>query len=191
MTTAAIDVHVPTSTVQPNPVSSTRSDSSTGASQCSGGRTARPADGATPGSSVTACSSSVAQNLRLGHGSLCCPASLSGLSPCRDPSVVVQDLLSSLSEEACLAHKGLVVDPVNLKVRRPTGSQAGRPSLDNRGNILNCRNQGGPDGRGQGCALLQTKPLIHLQDSSTEVTLEEKHQLLGPADPPVGHRPDT
>lgn len=105
--------------------------------------------------------------------------------------MVVQELLSSLSEDSCLAQKGLAVDPVNLKLPSPTGSENASPELDNRINIFNRRNQEERRGRGRGCVLLQTKPLIHLQGSATEPSLEEKYRLLGPADSPLGHMPDT
>ncbi|XP_036952520.1 transmembrane protein 266-like isoform X2 [Acanthopagrus latus] len=202
ITTAAIDVHLPTSTnpIQSNPmlamerVGSAVSDASTSISRSSGSLTARPhsLSSHTPGSSMTDCSSSTAQDLSLSYSShRCCPPSFSGQEPCRDPSMVVQELLSSLSEDSCLAQKGLAVDPVNLKLPSPTGSEKASPELDNRINIFNRRNQEERRGRGRGCVLLQTKPLIHLQGSSTEPSLEEKYRLLGPADTPLGHMPDT
>ncbi|KAM9408310.1 transmembrane protein 266-like [Pholidichthys leucotaenia] len=202
ITTAAIDVHLPTTTnpVQSNPmlamkqVGSTMSDTSTSMSQSSGSLTARPhsLSSHTPGSSMTDCSSSTAQDLNQSYSShRCCPPSFSGQDPCRDPSMVVQELLSSLSEDSCLAQKGLAVDPVNLKLPSPTGSENASPELDNRINIFNRRNQEERRGRGRGCVLLQTKPLIHLQGSTTELSLEEKYRLLGPADSPLGHMSDT
>ncbi|XP_041850628.1 transmembrane protein 266-like isoform X2 [Melanotaenia boesemani] len=202
ITTAAIDVHLPTTTnpIQSNPVlamervSSAVSDASTSISRSSGSLTARPhsLSSHTPGSSMTDCSSSAAQDLSLSYSSHhCCPPSFSGQDPCRDPSMVVQELLSSLSEDSCLAQKGLVVDPVNLKLPSPTGSENASPELENRINIFNRRNQEERRGRGRGCVLLQTKPLIHLQGSSTEPSLEEKYRLLGPSDSPLGHMPDT
>lgn len=104
--------------------------------------------------------------------------------------MVVQELLSSLSEDARLSQKGLVVDPVNLKLPSPADSEAGSPELDNRINIFNFRNQEEQGGWDRSCVLLQTKPLIHLQGGSTEPSFEEKHRLLGPFDPPLGHLPD-
>uniref|UniRef100_A0A3Q0T6B6 Transmembrane protein 266 n=1 Tax=Amphilophus citrinellus TaxID=61819 RepID=A0A3Q0T6B6_AMPCI len=202
ITTAAIDVHLPTSTnpIQSNPmlamerVGSALSDASTSISRSSGSLTARPhsLSSHTPGSSMTDCSSSTAQDLSLSYSShRCCPPSFSGRDPCKDPSMMVQELLSSLSEDSCLAQKGLAVDPVNLKLPSPTGSENASPELDNRINIFNRRNQEERRGRGRGCVLLQTKPLIHLQGSTTEPSLEEKYRLLGPADSPLGHMPDT
>ncbi|KAF1393053.1 hypothetical protein PFLUV_G00034410 [Perca fluviatilis] len=205
ITTAAIDVHLPTN---PNPIQSNSmlgervgsavSDTSTSISRSSGSQTARPhsLSSHTPGSSMTDCSSSTAQDLSLSYNThRWCPPSFSGQdpsrNPCRDPSMVVQELLSSLSEDSCLAQKGLVVDPVNLKLPSPTGSEKASPELDNRINIFNRRNQEERRGRGRGCVLLQTKPLIHLQGSTTEPSLEEKYRLLGPADTPLGHMPDT
>ncbi|XP_049457581.1 transmembrane protein 266-like [Epinephelus fuscoguttatus] len=202
ITTAAIDVHLPTNPnpIQSNPmlamerVGSAVSDASTSISRSSGSLTARPhsLSSHTPGSSMTDCSSSTAQDLSLSYSThRCCPPSYSGQDPCRDPSMVVQELLSSLSEDSCLAQKGLVVDPVNLKLPSPTGSEKASPELDNRINIFNRRNQEERRGRGRGCVLLQTKPLIHLQGNTTEPSLEEKYRLLGPADTPLGHMPDT
>lgn len=200
ITTAAIDVHLPNSTnsIQSNPkltmqrVGSAVSDASTSISQSSGSLTVRPPSlsSHTPGSSLTDCSSSAAQAASL-SSHRCCPASFSGQDPCKDPSAVVQELLSSLSEDSCLAQKGLVVNPINLKLPSPTGSENGSPELDNRINLFNRRNQEERRGRGRGCVLLQTKPLIHLQGSTTEPSLEEKYRLLGPADSPLGHMPDT
>uniref|UniRef100_A0A3Q2DPX3 Transmembrane protein 266 n=1 Tax=Cyprinodon variegatus TaxID=28743 RepID=A0A3Q2DPX3_CYPVA len=198
ITTAAIDVHLPNSTnsIQSNAklamerVGSAVSDVSTSISQSSGSLTVRPLSlsSHTPGSSMTDCSSSTAKDV---SSHRCCPPSLSGRDPCRDPSAVVQELLSSLSEDSCLAQKGLAVDPVNLKLPSPTGSEKGSPELDNRINLFNRRNQEERRGRGRGCVQLQTKPLIHLQGSTTEPSLEEKYRLLGPADSPLGHMPDT
>ncbi|CAK6963946.1 transmembrane protein 266-like%2C partial [Scomber scombrus] len=202
ITTAAIDVHLPTN---PNPIQSNAmlamervesgiSDASTSISRSSGSLTARlqSLSSHTPGSSMTDCSSSTARDLSLSYSShRCCPPSFSGQDPCRDPSIVVQELLSSLSEDSCLAQKGLAVDPVNLNLPSPTGSEKNSPELDNRINIFNRRNQEERRSRGRGCVLLQTKPLIHLQGSTTEPSLEEKYRLLGPADTPLGHMPDT
>uniref|UniRef100_A0A3Q1J800 Uncharacterized protein n=1 Tax=Anabas testudineus TaxID=64144 RepID=A0A3Q1J800_ANATE len=203
ITTAAIDVHLPTNInpIQSNPmlsmerVGSAISDVSTSISRSSGSLTARPhsLSSHTPASSLTDCSSSsTVQDLSQSYSShRCCPASFSGQDPCRDPSMVVQELLSSLSEDSCLAQKGLAVDPVNLKFPSPTGSEKASPELDHRINIFNRRNQEERRGRGKGCVLLQTKPLIHLQGSTTEPSLEEKYRLLGPADTPLGHMSDT
>jgi len=199
ITMAAIDVHLPTN---PNPLQSNHmlamervgsvvSDISTSVSRSSGSLAARPLSlsGHNPASSTTDCSSSsAAQDLALSFGP---PSYSSGQDPCRDPGKVVQELLSSLSEDSCLAQKGLAVDPVNLKLPSPTGSGKASPELDNRINIFNRRNQEERRGRGRGCVLLQTKPLIHLQSSTTEPSLEEKYRLLGPADTPLGHMSDT
>ncbi|CAB1450225.1 unnamed protein product [Pleuronectes platessa] len=201
ITMAAIDVHLPTHTTPllSNPmhaverVGSAVSDASTSLLQSSGSLTARPRSlsSHSPASSLTDCSSSMAQDLSLNYSShRCCPPSFSGQDP-RDPSMMVQELLSSLSEDPCLAQKGLVVDPVNLKLPSPTGSEKSSPELDNRINMFNRRNQEEWRGRGRGCVLLQTRPLIHLQGGTTERSLEEKYRLLGPADTPLGHMSDT
>ncbi|XP_037346776.2 transmembrane protein 266-like [Pungitius pungitius] len=203
ITMASIDVHLPINlnANPPNPmlamerVGSVVSDASTSMSRSSGSLTARPLSlsSHTPGSSMTDCSSSTAQDLSLSYSThRCCPPSYSGRDACRDPSMVVQELLFSISEDSCLARKGLAVDPVNLKLPSPTGSEKASPELDNRINLFNCRNQEERRGRARGCVLLQTKPLIHLQGSTTtEPSLDEKYRLLGPADTPLGHLPDT
>ncbi|KAM8877438.1 transmembrane protein 266-like isoform 1-T3 [Synchiropus picturatus] len=180
ITTAAIDVHLPTNPAQVNAtlamerVGSTMSDTSI--SRSSGSLTARPRSSYTPASSLTDCSR---KEPSLTYS--CCPPA----EPPRNPSVVVQELLSSLSEESCLARKGLSVDPVNLKLPSPTGSETASPELDHRINIFNCRNQVERRDQGRGCVLLQTKPLIHLQGGATEPSMEEKRRLLAPADAPL------
>uniref|UniRef100_H3D1B5 Transmembrane protein 266 n=1 Tax=Tetraodon nigroviridis TaxID=99883 RepID=H3D1B5_TETNG len=173
ITTAAIDIHLPTSAVQSSPGLTLERVCSAGSHASAGARPPRP-----PGSSVT--------DRRA-------PAPLSGPRACRDPSAVVQELLSSLSEDARLARKGLAVDPVNLKLPSPAGSGAGSPELGSRIHIFNCRNQeereAGVGARGRSRVLLQTKPLIHLQGGGAEPSVEEKHRLLGPPDTPLGHLP--
>ncbi|XP_019912076.1 transmembrane protein 266 isoform X2 [Esox lucius] len=126
----------------------------------------------------------------------CGPLGL-GLTPAQhalplDHSMVVQELLSSLSEDSCLAQKSLV-DPVNLKLPSPAGSAKASPELEHRVNIYNRKNQDETQYQSQGpsCVLLQTKPLIHLQDRTPESSLEEKYRLLGPADGPLKRLPDT
>ncbi|XP_068597325.1 transmembrane protein 266-like [Brachionichthys hirsutus] len=193
ITTAAIDVHPP---INPNPIQSNPilvmervgnaiSDALTSISQSSSSVTARP-------HSLSSHAPVSSQGLSLSYSTRrCCPPSLSGQDPCRDPSAVVQELLSSLSEDSCLAQKGLIVDPVNLKLPSPTGSEKASPELDKRINIFNRRNQEERRARARGCVLLQTKPLIHLQGSATEPSLEEKYRLLGPTDTSLGHVSDT
>uniref|UniRef100_A0A3P8UXR5 Transmembrane protein 266 n=1 Tax=Cynoglossus semilaevis TaxID=244447 RepID=A0A3P8UXR5_CYNSE len=97
-----------------------------------------------------------------------------GTQPRGSPSAVVQELLSSLSEESCLSQKGL--DPVNLKPPSPAGSTKTSPELEHRVNIYNKRNQDSRVG-------LHSKPLIHLQ--SNEPLLEEKYRMMEPVDAPV------
>lgn len=94
---------------------------------------------------------------------------------------MVQELLSSLSEDSCLAQKGRV-NPLNLKLPSPTGSAKASPELEHRVNIYNKRNQ-------ESLAVFQTKPLIHLQGN--EPLLDEKYRLMEPADTPMSHMPDT
>ncbi|XP_056464118.1 transmembrane protein 266-like [Gadus chalcogrammus] len=133
----------------------------------------------------------------LTSGQAVLPPSSSSSSSCKDPSLAMQELLCSLTEDACLGPKGLAVNPLNLKPPSPAGSAGGSPELQHRINVYNRRNQeegrsqGRGQGRGQGCVLLQTKPLIHLQGGGGQPSLDEKYRLLGSADMPLGHMPDT
>ncbi|XP_062245859.1 transmembrane protein 266 isoform X2 [Platichthys flesus] len=99
-----------------------------------------------------------------------------GRQPQGSPSAVVQELLSSLTENSCLTQKGL--DPVNLKPPSPAGSTKTSPELEHRVNIYNRRNQDIRVG-------LHSKPLIHLQGN--EAFLEEKYRMMEPEEAPV-HR---
>lgn len=103
-----------------------------------------------------------------------------GTQPRGSPSAVVQELLSSLSEDSCLTQKGL--DPVNLKPPSPAGSTKTSPELDHRVNIYNKRNQESRVG-------LHSKPLIHLQGN--EPLLEEKYRMMEPVDGPVNRLSET
>ncbi|KAG5849116.1 hypothetical protein ANANG_G00106600 [Anguilla anguilla] len=95
-------------------------------------------------------------------------------------AAVVQELLSSLTGDSCLAQKGL--DPVNLKLPSPTGSAETSPELEHRVNIYNKKNQ-------ENLSVFQTKPLIHLQAS--EPPPGEKYRFLDPTTAPAARLPDT
>ncbi|RXN26206.1 transmembrane protein 266 [Labeo rohita] len=204
ITTAAIDVHLPTNPNQLPPSlvsadgpgsgqertgSSVSEASSTTMSRSSCSFTARQhsVSSHTLGS-TTDCSSTVREASTSDYsGQRCCPPpycsplTLGTQAGVHDPSAVVKELLSSLSEDSCLAHKGRV-DPVNLKLPSPAGSVKASPELEHRVNIYNKRNQ-------ESLGVFQTKPLIHLQ--GTEPSLEEKYRLMEPADTPLSHIPDT
>ncbi|XP_067291871.1 transmembrane protein 266 [Pseudorasbora parva] len=204
ITTAAIDVHLPTNPNQLPPSlvsadgpgsgqgrtgSSVSEASSTTMSRSSCSFTARQhsISSHTLGS-TTDCSSTVREASTSDYsGQRCCPPpycsplTLGTQTGVHDPSAVVKELLSSLSEDSCLAQKGRV-DPVNLKLPSPAGSVKASPELEHRVNIYNKRNQ-------ESLGVFQTKPLIHLQ--GTEPSLEEKYRLMEPADTPLSHIPDT
>ncbi|KAM6980146.1 transmembrane protein 266-like [Aplochiton taeniatus] len=204
ITTAAIDVHLPVNTdpTRCNPLlgvertGSTVSDTSISASRCSGSLTARPhsLSSHSLGSSTTDCcsSSSNTRILPLNYNyQPCCPPIYTGQLS-RDPSMVVHDLLCSLTDDSCgLAQKGSGVNRVNLKFPSPTGSAKTSPELEHRVNLYNRWNREESRGQGRGSVLLQTQPLIHLQSSRTEPSLEDKPMFLGPADIPLGRMPDT
>ncbi|KAL0154898.1 hypothetical protein M9458_049161, partial [Cirrhinus mrigala] len=164
----AIDVHLPTNpnhadgpgSGQERTGSSVSEASSTTMSRSSCSFTARQhsISSHTLGS-TTDCSSTVREASTSDYsGQRCCPPpycsplTLGTQAGVHDPSAVVKELLSSLSEDSCLAQKGRV-DPVNLKLPSPAGV-----------NIYNKRNQ-------ESLGVFQTKPLIHLQ--GTEPSLEE------------------
>ncbi|KAJ8417331.1 hypothetical protein AAFF_G00285580 [Aldrovandia affinis] len=205
ITTTAIDVHLPDNPSRPSSVlqsadtpvgmertGSSVSDTSVTASRSTASFSTRgqSLSSHTLGSTTDCSSSTTREPSSFDHGPQSRPppyrsATLSpGQGPPprgpRDPSAVVQELLSSLSGDSCLAQKGL--DPVNLKLPSPTGSAETSPELEHRVNIYNRKNQ-------ESLSVFQTKPLIHLQAS--EPPLGEKYRFLGPADAPVGRLPDT
>ncbi|XP_066052687.1 transmembrane protein 266 [Chamaea fasciata] len=93
---------------------------------------------------------------------------------------VVQELLSSLSEEACLAQKGL--DPVNLKLPSPAGSVGTSPDLGHRLSVYNRRNQESLD-------VFQLKPLLDCPQGAP--VIEEKYGALGPPEARLGRVPEA
>lgn len=103
-----------------------------------------------------------------------------GTQPRGSPSAVVQELLSSLSEDSCLTQKAL--DPVNLKPPSPTGSTKTSPELEHRVKIFNKRNQESRIG-------LQAKTVIHLKGN--EPLLGEKYRMIGSVDAPVHRLSET
>ncbi|MBN3286058.1 TM266 protein, partial [Polyodon spathula] len=98
----------------------------------------------------------------------------------KNASAVVQELLSSLTDDSCLTQKRL--DPVNLKLPSPAGSTKTSPQLEHRMNIYNKRNQ-------ESLNVCQTKPLIHFHGNKP--TLEEKYRFLEPAGGSLSRPPDT
>ncbi|NWI15378.1 TM266 protein, partial [Crypturellus soui] len=88
---------------------------------------------------------------------------------------VVQELLSSLTEDTSLAQKGL--DPVNLKLPSPAGSAGASPNLGHRLSVLNRRNQESLD-------VFQLKPLIECSPGAP--VIDEKLGALGPLEPRLG-----
>ncbi|KAG7323989.1 hypothetical protein KOW79_012005 [Hemibagrus wyckioides] len=197
ITTAAIDVHLPTNPCQlpPSLVSadgpgssvSEAPSSTVSRSSCSFSARQHSVSSHTLASS-SECSSTVREASTSDYsGQHCCPPpycsplTLGTQGGGHNPSAVVQELLSSLSEDSCLAQKGRV-NPLNLKLPSPAGSAKASPELEHRVNIYNKRNQ-------ESLAVFQTKPLIHLQGN--EPLLEEKYRLMEPADAPMTHMPDT
>ncbi|XP_066523797.1 transmembrane protein 266 isoform X2 [Hoplias malabaricus] len=200
ITTAAIDVHLPTNSSQlpPSLVStdgpgsrlertgscvSEASATTVSRSSCSFTARQHSISSQTLGSSSD-CSSTVREASTSDYsGRRCCPPPY--CSPLalgtQDPSAVVKELLSSLSEDSCLAQKGRV-NPVNLKLPSPAGSVKASPELEHRVNIYNKRNQ-------ESLGVFQTKPLIHLQ--GTEPSLDEKYRLMESTEAPLNRVSDT
>ncbi|XP_014004076.1 transmembrane protein 266 isoform X1 [Salmo salar] len=201
--TAAIDIHLPNNPSQ-QPSSLVSADAVSSRLQQTGGSVSEASNATMSHSSFSArqhsisshtlgsttdCSSTVREaststdsysGQRCYPPPYCSPLALGTQpGPRGHPSAVVQELLSSLSEDSCLGQKGL--DPVNLKLPSPAGSTKTSPELEHRLNIYNKRNQ---ESRGG----FHTKPLIHLQAS--EPFMEEKYRL-SQADAPVNRLPET
>lgn len=197
ITTAAIDVHLPTNPCQlppslvsaDGPASSVSEAPSSTISRSSCSFSARQhsisshtlASSSECSSTVREASTSDYSGQRYCPPPYCSPLALGMQGGGNAPNAVVQELLSSLSEDSCLVQKGRV-NPLNLKLPSPTDSAKASPELDHRVSIYNKRNQ-------ESLAVFQTKPLIHLQ--GTEPSLSEKYRLMEPADTPINHMSDT
>ncbi|XP_069723008.1 transmembrane protein 266 isoform X1 [Phaenicophaeus curvirostris] len=178
VTTAAIDVHRPNissdlftvevplrlgSTGTSASVTSGSASRSTVSSGTRGCSESSQTLGSSPECSSTACEDTVA----------------AGAAPPRQRAAqaMVQELLSSLSEEACLAQKGL--DPVNLKLPSPAGSS---PDLGHRLSVYNRRNQDSLD-------VFQLKPLIDCPPGAPAI--DEKYGVLGPPEARLSRVPEA
>ncbi|NXR08133.1 TM266 protein, partial [Semnornis frantzii] len=181
VTTAAIDVHHPNIssdlfTVEvPMRLGSTGTSASitsgsASLSTVSSGTQACSESSQTLGSSPD-CSTVCADTVETGTGPR------ADLVPTRQhvADTMVQELLSSLSEEACLAQKGL--DPVNLKLPSPVGSVRASPNLGHRISIYNRRNQENLD-------VFQLKPLIDCPQGAPMI--DDKYGAVGPPKPQLG-----
>lgn len=184
VTTAAIDVHRPniSSELFTMEVPMRLSSTGTSASITSGS-----ASRSTVSSGTQACSES---SQTLGSSPDCSAACEdgAGASPQADlvPSqqrvaqAMVQELLSSLSEEARLAQKGL--DPVNLKLPSPAGSVRASPDLGHRLSVYNRRNQ-------ENLEVFQLKPLIDSPQGPP--VIDDKYGALGPPEPRLSKVPEA
>uniref|UniRef100_A0A8C5JJX0 Transmembrane protein 266 n=1 Tax=Junco hyemalis TaxID=40217 RepID=A0A8C5JJX0_JUNHY len=175
VTTAAIDVHRPNISSELFTVEVPLRLGSTGTSAS---LTSGSASRSTASSGTRGCSES---SPTLGSSPDCsaaCEEPRAPLAPARQRAV--QELLSSLSEEACLAQKGL--DPVNLKLPSPAGSVGASPDLGHRLSVLNRRNQESLD-------VFQLKPLLDCPQGAP--TIEEKYGALGPPEPQLGRVPEA
>ncbi|KAF1592199.1 hypothetical protein FQV11_0004241, partial [Eudyptes moseleyi] len=181
VTTAAIDVHRPNISSDLFTVEVPMRLGSTG---MSASITSGSASRSTVSSGTQACSeSSQALGSSPDCSTACEDAAEAGAGPQADMAstgqrvahAMVQELLSSLSEEACLAQKGL--DPVNLKLPSPAGSVGASPALGHRLSIYNRRNQDSLD-------VFQLKPLIDCPQGAPMI--DEKYGVLGPPEPQLG-----
>ncbi|XP_054243770.1 transmembrane protein 266 [Indicator indicator] len=183
VTTAAIDVHRPNIssdlfTVEvPLRLGSTGTSASitsgsASRSTVSSGTQACSESSQTLGSSPD-CSTACADTVETGAG----PRADRAPTQQRVAQTMVQELLSSLSEEACLAQKGL--DPVNLKLPSPVGAS---PNLGPRLSIYNHRNQENLD-------VFQLKPLIDCPQGGPMI--DEKYGAVGPPEPRLGQVPEA
>ncbi|OXB82023.1 UNVERIFIED_CONTAM: hypothetical protein H355_004106 [Colinus virginianus] len=186
VTTAAIDVHRPNISSELFAVEVPVRLSSTGTSASI---TSGSASRSTVSSGTQACSDS---SHTLGSSPDCSTAcedvARAGASPPADlvPSqqraaqAMVQELLSSLSEEARLAQKGL--DPVNLKLPSPVGSVGASPDLGHRLSVYNRRNQ-------ENLEVFQLKPLI--DSAQGPPVIDDKFGALGPPEPRLSKVPEA
>ncbi|XP_048812160.1 transmembrane protein 266 [Lagopus muta] len=184
VTTAAIDVHRPNISSDLFTVEVPMRLSSTGTSASI---TSGSASRSTVSSGTQACSES---SQTLGSSPDCSAAceDAAGTSPHADlvssqqrvAQAVVQELLSSLSEEARLAQKGL--DPVNLKLPSPAGSVRASPELSHRLSVYNRRNQ-------ENLEVFQLKPLIDSPQGPSMI--EDKYGALGPPEPRLSKVPEA
>ncbi|ETE66651.1 Transmembrane protein, partial [Ophiophagus hannah] len=107
-------------------------------------------------------------------------AQVSSSSPHRRVhNAVVQELLSSLSEDSCLTQKGL--DPVNLKLPSPAGSATASPELERRVNIYNKKNQ-------ENFGVFQKKPVLPFQQKTQVI---DKYTSLESKPPRFHSIPDS
>ncbi|XP_039932915.1 transmembrane protein 266 [Hirundo rustica] len=178
VTTAAIDVHRPNISSELFTVEVPLRLGSTGTSAS---LTSGSASRSTVSSGTRGCSES---SQTLGSSPDCSaaceePAQAGGARQ-RAAHAVVQELLSSLSEEARLAQKGL--DPVNLKLPSPAGSVGASPDLGHRLSVYSRRNQESLD-------VFQLKPLLDCPQGAP--TIEEKYGALGPPEPRLGRVPEA
>ncbi|XP_042680063.1 transmembrane protein 266 [Centrocercus urophasianus] len=184
VTTAAIDVHRPNISSDLFTVEVPMRLSSTGTSASI---TSGSASRSTVSSGTQACSES---SQTLGSSPDCSAAceDAAGASPRADlvssqqrvAQAVVQELLSSLSEEARLAQKGL--DPVNLKLPSPAGSVRASPELGHRLSVYNRRNQ-------ENLEVFQLKPLIDSPQGPS--VIDDKYGALGAPEPRLSKVPEA
>uniref|UniRef100_A0A670YT36 Transmembrane protein 266 n=1 Tax=Pseudonaja textilis TaxID=8673 RepID=A0A670YT36_PSETE len=160
ITTAAIDVHqpnvssdlfmleMPMKMMESNGISTSAASGSASRSTDSSVTRAQSDSSQTFGSS-TDCSTTREES------SDYCP--LNSSPHRRVHNAVVQELLSSLSEDSCLTQKGL--DPVNLKLPSPAGSATASPELERHVNIYNKKNQ-------ENFGVFQKKPVLPFQQKT-------------------------
>ncbi|XP_008940602.1 PREDICTED: transmembrane protein C15orf27 homolog, partial [Merops nubicus] len=187
VTTTAIDIHHPNISSDLFPVevalhlgsTGTSASITTGSASCStvsSGTRACSESSQTLGSSPdcsTACEDTA-------EASTSPPADLVPGTRPRVARATVQELLSSLSEEACLAQKGL--DPINLKLPSPAASLGTSPDLAHRLSVYNRRNQENLD-------VFQLKPLIDCPQGTPMI--DEKYGALGASEPQLGRVPEA
>ncbi|KAM4893317.1 transmembrane protein 266 [Sylvia borin] len=177
VTTAAIDVHRPNISSELFTVEVPLRLGSTGTSAS---LTSGSASRSTVSSGTRGCSESSQTLASSPDCSTACEEAAAGPGRQRVAHAVVQELLSSLSEEACLAQKGL--DPVNLKLPSPAGSVGASPDLGHRLSVYNRRNQESLD-------VFQLKPLLDCPQGAPMI--EEKYGALGPREPRLGRVPEA
>ncbi|XP_029430881.1 transmembrane protein 266 isoform X1 [Rhinatrema bivittatum] len=192
ITTAAIDVHHPnvSSDLFTSEVTVRRERNGMSISVTSGSASRSPESSGTRAQSIssqTLGSSTDCSTTREDSSDYCPLARAgSGKQNVNEPirhrvsNTVVQELLSSLTEDSSLSQKGL--DPVNLKPPSPAGSTKTSPELEHRVNIYNRKNQ-------ESLNVFQIKPVIHFQHNAP--VFNEKYKCLDSIEQKLNRVPDS
>uniref|UniRef100_A0A4X2KXE1 Transmembrane protein 266 n=1 Tax=Vombatus ursinus TaxID=29139 RepID=A0A4X2KXE1_VOMUR len=190
ITTAAIDIHHPDTSSDRFTVdmplklgsNGTCPSITSGSMSCSMGSSVTWAQS---DSSQTLGSSTDFSTTRDESSELCPLEQVGNFPPVKPPqpqinNTVAQELLSSFSEDSCLAQKGL--DLVNLRRPSPASSALTSPEVEHRVKMYNEKNQ-------EGFTVFQIKPVLHVQPNPT--MFEDKYKSLESKDQKLNQIPES